>query len=84
MSLSEVIDEDFDLSLIQSTERFKNCARARQTLTLIAFNPKDPAIADYRRQEGERYKNPLEPWLYYIPENATSIVGPVYRKKAQI
>lgn len=49
MSLSEIVDEDFDLSLIQSTERFKNCARARQTLTLQVFNPKDPALADYRR-----------------------------------
>jgi hypothetical protein len=49
---------------------------------LPPFNIKDPAIEDYRRQEGERYKNPLEPWLYYIPENTTSIVGPVYRKKA--
>lgn len=48
-SISEVIDEDFDLAWIQSSERFKSCARARQTLTVATFNPKDPAITDYRR-----------------------------------
>ena len=49
ISISEVVDEDFDLACIQSSERFKSCARARQTLTFHAFNLKDPAVADYRR-----------------------------------
>jgi hypothetical protein len=70
------------LTWIQSTERFKNCARARQTLTIPSFHPKDPAVEDYKRQETERYKNPLDPWVYYIHDGRTSIVGPVYRKKA--
>ena len=84
VSLTEVIDEDFDLAWIQSSERFKSCARARQTLTIPQFNIKDPAVADYRRQESDRYKNPLDPWNYYLPDERNSIVGPVYRKKAQI
>jgi hypothetical protein len=81
-SIQDVIDDDFDLTWIQSTERFKNCARARQTLTIPSFHPKDPAVEDYKRQETERYKNPLDPWVYYIHDGRTSIVGPVYRKKA--
>ncbi len=27
---------------------------------------------------------PLDPWVYYLHDGRTSIVGPVYRKKAQI
>jgi hypothetical protein len=68
VSLTEVLDEDFDLAWVQSTERFKSCARARQTLTIPVCNPKDPAITDYRRQENERYKNPLDAWIYHLPD----------------
>lgn len=69
---------------MQSTERFKSCARARQTLTIPVCNQKDQSVNDYRRQETDRYKNPLDAWIYNLPDGRQAIVGPVYRKKAQI
>lgn len=81
-SLTELVDEDFDISWVATSERFKNFNRTKQILTIPQSKPEE--IDDYRRQELDRYKYPLNPWMYNISDGRKAIVGPVFRKKAQI
>jgi hypothetical protein len=41
-------------------------------------------VADFQKQEVERYKYPLEPWIYKLQDSRKAIVGPALKKKAQI
>lgn len=61
-SLNTLIDQDFDLTWIQSSDRFKNFNRTKQILTINGKSAEE--VEDYRRQETERYKHPIEPWLF--------------------
>ncbi|CDW73136.1 UNKNOWN [Stylonychia lemnae] len=81
-SLNELVDEDFDISWVHTSERFKNFNRTKQILTIPPTKAED--IDDYRKQEIERYKYPLDPWMYSITDGRKAIVGPVFRKRAQI
>lgn len=79
-SLIDLVDEDFDISWIHTSERFKNFNRTKQILTIPSSRPEE--IEDYRKQEIERYKHPLDPWMYKLFEGRKAIVGPVFRKRA--
>ena len=73
--------EDIDLSWVAKSERFKNFTRQRQVLTINRRTEYE--IEDFRRQEFERYKEPLQPYVY--KQNGYNyIVGPSIRKKAQM
>eukprot|EP00347_Sterkiella_histriomuscorum_P021659 403333211 len=81
-SLNELVDEDFDISWVATSERFKNFNRTKQILTIIPCGTDE--MEEYRKQEYDRYKFPLNPWMYNISDGRKAIVGPVYRKKAQL
>ena len=78
-SITELVDDDFDISWVHNSERFKGFNRTKQILTIPCSTPEERE--EYRRQEAERYKHPLEPWVYTVC-GKTSIVGPIFRKKA--
>lgn len=76
------MDEDFDIGWILQTDRFKNFHRGSQKPTLT--RSKTDEIDDYRRQERERYKIPHLPFVYNLLDGRKAVVGPVFRKKAQV
>lgn len=78
-SITELVDDDFDISWVHNSERFKGFNRTKQILTIPRSTSEE--TAEFRRQEQERYKHPLDPYIYNISSKA-SIVGPIFRKKA--
>ena len=65
--------EDIDLSWVHSSERFKQITRHKQILTINRRNAYE--IEEYRKQETERYKEPLVAFEY--KQNGQKyVVGP--------
>ena len=75
------LKENDDLNWISYSERFPNLKTIKNMLTIK--KPSKAWIRAYALQENERYKHPTKPWLYYNPDNTTSIVAPVLRKVGQ-
>ena len=73
--------EDFDLSWVSKSERFKNFNRQKQVLTINRRTEYE--IEDFRRQERERYKEPQKSAEYYQGK-FKYVVGPCIRKRAQM
>lgn len=72
---------DAVIANILETERFKSIKINKNQLT-IKVSPLEH-VEMFRLQEQERYKNPDKPWVYYNGDGTTSIVAPVFKKKAQ-
>jgi hypothetical protein len=57
-----MLGDEFDLSWVAKSERFKHFHRQKQILTI---NPRTKEeIEDFRRQERDRYKDPLTAFEY--------------------
>lgn len=72
---------DHALDVLMTTERFRNLKVHKNQLTIQPQTEDDVTI--FRKQEGERYKYPDRPWVYYNNDGTTSIVAPVIKKKNQ-
>ena len=72
---------DHALDILMQSDRFRHLKVHKNQLTIQPQNEEDVVI--FRSQEGERYKYPDRPWVYYNNDGTTAIVAPVIKKKNQ-
>ncbi|MCQ2816566.1 MAG: hypothetical protein MJ252_04780 [archaeon] len=67
-------ETEFDYTL---SERFKLFKKNKNMITIPSRTKEE--IANYRKQEKERYKHPELPWEYSLPDGR-AIVAPVFKR----
>ncbi|CAI2359723.1 unnamed protein product [Moneuplotes crassus] len=77
----ERLKKNDDLNWISYSDRFSNPRTIKNLQTIR--KPSKAWFECYSLQEAERYKYPTKPWVYYNPDETTSIVAPVLRKMGQ-
>lgn len=70
-----------NLNWIAYSDRFTRLKTNKNMQTIR--KPSKAWVRCYAEQEQKRYENPTKPWLYYNPDETTSIVAPVLRKMGQ-